>query len=88
MLRGKDKMKFWLFVIGVISMFSIFISMFLFLTPQGINILHENTDIICNSFYDEENEGWKLQANTTLNYQFIKECEEREIGRKVNSNEK
>lgn len=71
-------MKVWLFIIGVISMILIFSLFILFLTPEGIKFVHKNTNIVCNQVYDESLNGWKLQANTTQNYEFINECEKEE----------
>ena len=73
-------MKIWLFIIVVIIVISIFSLFILFLTPEGVVFVHKNTNIICNQLYDESLNGFKLQANTTLNYEFINECEERGIG--------
>ena len=55
--------------------------LYLFITPEGVEIVHEHTNIICNMQYDDELQGWRFEANSTDINSFIKECKSRGVGR-------
>ncbi len=68
-------------VIIRISIFVLFvISLFLFLTPEGVNFVHKHTNIICNLQYNENIQTYNFEMNSTEIINFINECKLRGIG--------